>query len=137
MVLVHITYWYWSGYDTIMQSVQVKYYFHGSVRNTGCKKSCVLQRLANYLRLLEITGGLWRLLELTFSGTCTLSVRVSVGEGVDTGGIANRTGLGTAAVSRGTRVELQIGTSYTRGEYSPVTSLCVCGWVCGCVGGCV
>jgi len=54
----------------------------------------------------EITWDYWGLLKLTFSGTCTLSVRVGVGEGVYTGGIAYRASLGTAAVAGGTRVEL-------------------------------
>ena len=59
----------------------------------------------------------------TFSITCTLSVWVTGGVGVHTGGVTNITVLGTCTVSRRTRVELQVGTRDTGSNHSPVTIL--------------
>ena len=68
----------------------------------------------------------------TFSITCALSVWVTVGVGVHTGGVTNITVLGTCTVSRRTRVELQVGTRNTGSIHSPVTILC--GEGISCVG---
>ena len=62
----------------------------------------------------------------TFSITCALSVWVTVGVGVHTGGVTNITVLGTCTVSRRTWVELQVGTRNTGSIHSPVTILHVC-----------
>ena len=59
----------------------------------------------------------------TFSITCALSVWVTVGVGVHTGGVTNITVLGTCTVSRRTRVELQDGTRDTGSNHSPETIL--------------
>ena len=59
----------------------------------------------------------------TFSITCTLSVWVTVGVGVHTGGVTNITVLSACTVSRRTRVELQVGTRDTGSVHSPVTIL--------------
>ena len=60
----------------------------------------------------------------TFSITCALSVWVTVGVGVHTGGVTNITVLGTCTVSRRTWVELQVGTRDTGSKHGPVTILC-------------
>ena len=89
-----------------IQSVKLR-----TSQNNGCCEGKRTRRLTTHSH------------DYTFSITCTLSARVTVGVSVYTNGVAHITGLGTCTVSRWTRVELQVRARNTGSEHSPVTIL--------------